>query len=171
MLKEIFEKGMTFNEFSSLDDSKHKTEMIEYSNIGNIDKILKNEIVELNKNIKILLFGEIACPDCVINSSAIEKMCLLNCKIEYKIVRRDGYEDIIKKYGDQEKAYIPTVIVMDEEYNMIGTFVERPIIIKELANETDQVKRILTMKEYKKGKYVDETIKDILKIIQKNIIV
>ena len=75
---------------------------------------------------------------------------------------REGNEDTIKVYGDKDKPYIPTFVIMDEKYNVLGNFIERPILIKELAKETDQVKRILMMKNYRKGEYLDETIRDIL---------
>jgi len=165
MLKTLFEQGTKFENFMNLENGKHKDVMKRFSSIDEISKELKNEILKIEKKIKILVFCEIWCPDCVINVSALEKLHLVNNKVEFMIVGREGNEDTMKIYGDKDKPYIPTFIIMDEEYNVLGNFIERPISIKKLVDETDQVKRILRMKNYRKGEYIDETIRDILKKI------
>ncbi|MGB3365922.1 MAG: thioredoxin family protein [Acidaminobacteraceae bacterium] len=165
MLKTLFEQGMTFEDFMNLENGKHKDIMKSFSSIDAISKELKDQILKVEKKIKILVFGEVLCPDCVINVSALEKLHLVNNKVEFMIVGRDGNEDTIKIYGDKDKSYIPTFVIMDEEYNVLGNFIERPISIKKLSDEKDQVKRILMMKNYRKGEYIDETIWEILKKI------
>jgi len=162
MLKTLFEDGMKFGDFMNLENGKHKDAMKGFSSIDAISKELKDEILKVEKKIKILVFSEVWCPDCVINVSALEKLHLINNKVEFKIVGREGNEDTMKVYGDKDKSYIPTFVIMDDNYNVLGNFIERPISIKKVAAETDQVKRILMMKNYRKGEYIDETIRDIL---------
>lgn len=168
MLKTLYEQGMAFDKFMELDDGKHINDFKRFSSIESSSNELIEAIKKVQIKIKILVFGEIWCPDCVINISALEKIHLVNDKIEFSIVERKGNEDTIKIYGDKDKAYIPTFVIMDDSYNVIGNFIERPTVIKDLETELDQVKRILMMKNYRKGDYIDETICDILKKIEQN---
>lgn len=165
MLKKIYTKANKFKEFIEGDEAKHKDKMIKYSNVLTIDEQLREEITSLSIKTKILVFGELWCPDCTLNISALEIMNKLNNKIEFKIIEREGYEDTIKEITNSDTIKIPTIIVMDKHYNVKGLFIERPKEILELENETDQIKRIVKMREYRNGLYIGETIKEIIEII------
>ena len=165
MLKTLFEQGMTFGDFINLGNGIHKDDMISLSSIDELSEELKGEILKIKSIIKILVFGDITCPDCVINISALGKLHAINNKFEFMIVGKEGNEDTMKIYGDKDKSYIPLFVIMDQDYNILGNFIERPTFIKNLKDEDDQVKRILTMRNYRKGQYINETIKDIIEKI------
>lgn len=164
MLRDIYNKGVAFDEFILSDGSSQKQAMQDFVAGTKLDENISDLIISIDKKIKIIVFGEVWCPDCVINISALEIINKVNSDIEFKVLPREGHEAFIKEQINSEKAYIPTFIIMDEEYNKLGVFIERPEVIKELEDSGDQVKRIVMMKAYRKGDHIIDTIQDVVKI-------
>ncbi len=161
----LFENGMSFEEFINLDHNSYREKILEIYNSININKELKNKIKNINRKINILICAEMWCPDCIINVPVIEKIRQLNKNIKISIVEKDGNEEFFKKYSYEESVKIPTFVFYDEEFDEIGSFIERPSYIKEVQNSNNQPLKIVTMRKYKKGEYVEETLKDIMNII------
>ncbi|BEP30168.1 thioredoxin family protein [Helicovermis profundi] len=169
MIKKLYNKGIKFEKFILNDESKHKEIMLKFSDNSSIDEGLKNEIELLNIKTKILVFGELWCPDCTVNISALQILSKFNKKIEFRILPRNGFENDIKELTGLDEVKIPTIIVMNNTYKIKGQFIERPQEILELENEENQVKRIVNMKEYRNGLYIGETIKEIIEIIKRDL--
>lgn len=160
--KKMFHSGISFQDFVNMDEDSYKEKTLEvYNSIDFSDEFVER-IKSIDKNIKVLICAEIWCPDCMINVPVIEKMRSMNKKIEVSIVSREGNEEFFKKFSNDENVKIPTFIFYDEEFKLLGTFIERPRIVKEVYKTGNQTNIIVTMRKYRKGEYIDETLKDIL---------
>jgi alkyl hydroperoxide reductase subunit AhpF len=164
-IRKLYENGMSFEEFISSDDKSYKEKILEIYNNIKIDGEMLQRIKSIDKKINILAFAEIWCPDCVLNVPALKKICDLNTNVNMKILPREGNEEYLEDYKVNGKAKIPTFIFMDKEFNVLGSFIEIPDVIKEIVAKGNQVDIIVAKRKYRKGEFTNETIKDILKKI------
>ncbi|SHJ89453.1 thioredoxin family protein [Paramaledivibacter caminithermalis] len=164
-IKKLYEKGITFEQFMSQDDGTYREKILEIYNNIEIDNTLLDKIKSIHKEINVLVFAEIWCPDCVINLPALRKICDINKAVNMKIVPREGNEQYLEEYKIDGKAKIPTFIFMDDDFKPIGTFIEIPRVIGEIVGKGNQVDIIVAKRKYRKGEFTKDTIKDILKII------
>jgi len=165
-LRDLFKNGISFTEMLNKSDEPYRNKCEEIINNVKVDENILNNIKSITKQINILAFAEIWCPDCQINLPAIDAISKNNNNIQFKIVPRDGNESYLEKHKVDGKAKIPTFIIMDENFNEIGAFIEIPSIVKDVINRGNQVELIVTKREYRNGKYVSNTIEDILDIIK-----
>lgn len=162
---ELFEAGISFQDFVNLDEDSYKENTLYvYRNINITDSMVRR-IENIDKKINVLICAEIWCPDCMINVPVIEKMKQINDNINLSIVGKDNSKNFFNKYTPDEVVKIPTFVFFDESFNEIGSFVERPNYIKEKQNDENEALKLVTMRKYKKGEYTNETLKDILHII------
>lgn len=168
-MQNFFEKGIEYKAFFDGADDKYKLSM---ENILKYDSISEDtffKIKEINKELKFLVIGEAWCPDCTINISVLECIKRINNNIEYKIISKNQAEsgNEFQKYYVDNKLKIPTILLLNSNYEAIDSFIEKPQIMKEvdLLNEENQVERIVKTKNYRKGKYIEETMKEILNMI------
>lgn len=164
-IKKLYNSGITFEEFILQDGGSYKDKIMEIYNNIQIDDNLLKKINSIDKEINVLVFAEIWCPDCVINLPALKKICDLNKSIKIKIVPREGNEEYLEDYKIDDKPKIPTFLFMDAKFNILGAFIEIAQIIKEIVTRGNQVDIIVAKRKYRKGEFTNETIKDILKII------
>ncbi|MBS4536837.1 thioredoxin family protein [Clostridium sp. D2Q-11] len=164
-LFEIFNDGISFEEFVNNDGDTYKEKTIEIYKSIEFSEELINRIKNINKKINILACAEIWCPDCMINVPVLRKMKDYNENIDIAIVPKEGYEEVFKKHSVAGGIRIPTFVIYDEEFNELGSFVEYPKEIKNIVNSGNQPKIIVAKRKYRKGEYAEETLKDILNII------
>lgn len=161
----IYKSAIDFHQFISGDDELYKDKILEIYNNINIDDELIQKIELIDRKINILVFAEIWCPDCVINIPALKKICDINDNVSMKIASKEDNEEFLVEYKIAGKIKIPTFLIMDNEFKVIGSFIEIPQKMKEIVANGDQVDIIVAKRKYKKGEYTSETIKDILKQI------
>ncbi|RKD33736.1 thioredoxin family protein [Thermohalobacter berrensis] len=161
----LYDTGVSFDEFVNRDNDTYKEKTLEILNSINFTEEQIEKIKSIDKNIKVLICGEIWCPDCMINIPVVEKMRKYNDKIELSIVPRDGNEEYFIKYAPCEKVKIPTFVFYDEDFNELGSFVEHPKKIKDIVSNGNQANIIVAKRKYKKGEYAQETLRDILEIL------
>lgn len=161
----LFKMGISFYDFVNKDDDSYKEKTLEVYNNINFSEELLGRVKSIDKKINILICAETWCPDCMINVPVVEKMRDLNKHIHISIVGKEENVDFFKKYSLNEIIKIPTFLFFDEKFNLLGSFIERPQYVKEVANSGNQPAVIVTMRKYRKGEYTEETLKDILKII------
>jgi thiol-disulfide isomerase/thioredoxin len=165
-LRELFKSGISFIELLNKSDEPYRNKCEEIINSIKIDEGVLNKIKSITKKVKILAFAELWCPDCQINLPAVNAMTENNNIIEFKIVPREGNENFIEKYKLDGKVKIPTLIIMDEDFNEIGSFIEVPQIVRDVVNRGNQVEIIVAKREYRNGKYITNTIEEVLDIIK-----
>lgn len=164
-MKALFNKGISFVKFVNQDEDIHKDKTLDiYNNIKMTENIIE-AIKQINIDVNIIAFAEIWCPDCMINVPPLEKMCELNDKINLTILPREGNEEYLEEYKIAGKAKIPTFILLDKDFNKMGYFIEKPSIVKNVEDNGSQADIIVTKRKYRKGEYTEDTIKEIIKII------
>lgn len=164
-IKELYFTGVTFDEFISVDNGSYREKALDIYNSITIDNQLLDNIKSIDKKIYVMVFAEIWCPDCIINLPALKKISDINQNIQFRILPREGYEDYMEDFKINGKAKIPTFIFMDQDFNILGSFIEIPDIIKEILSKGSQVDIMVAKRKYKKGEFCIETIQDIIKKI------
>lgn len=130
-----------------------------------VNEAAVKEITLLTDEVQILVFSEPWCMDCVINLTVLELMAEHSPRLTVKILGRDGHENLISAHNSERKAYIPTFLVFVNE-KLTGIFIERPEALKQRILDGNQVDRIVSMKDYKEGKYADATAEELLEYIK-----
>lgn len=164
--QELFEKGISFDEFVNRDSNSYREKTLEIFSGIKFEENNINRIKNIDKNINILICAEIWCPDCMINVPVVEKLRQINENIHISIVDKGGNEDYFRSFNNEGILKIPTFIFYDKNYNVLGSFIERPKFVKEVYNRGNQPEIIVTMRKYKKGEYTEETLKDIFNILR-----
>ncbi|SNS38149.1 Thioredoxin [Anaerovirgula multivorans] len=165
--RELFEVGSCFEAFLNKDQDINREKTLEIYNSITLEEELVHRIKEIGAVIKILVFAEIWCPDCVINVPALQKIKEINPNIEFRILPREGNEIYMEPYKVGGKTKIPTFIVLDNDYKEKGAFLEIPKTLKEVVGKGNQVEIIVAKRKYKKGEYISSTIEEILDIINR----
>ncbi|ADD03263.1 conserved hypothetical protein [Thermoanaerobacter italicus Ab9] len=161
-MKELFEKGITFEEFV-----KESEENIAKRIKDRYEKtVLDEDLIEKIKfkdEVNILAFAESWCPDSQVNVPIVAKIASYNKNFKLRILKREGNEEYMKPYYIDGKAKIPTFVFMDKDFKEIGHWIERPGIVKELAKSGEEDWR----RDYLKGKYDKNIIEEIVNILSR----
>lgn len=106
----------------------------------------------------LLAAGEMWCPDCQINLAVMDHLQRLNPFIGLSIISKSRAEDALKQRLALERISIPFVLVLDQDFQQVGCFVERPDAV---AQGGDALKP-----GYRAGLYLESTVLDLLTIIE-----
>jgi alkyl hydroperoxide reductase subunit AhpF len=166
ILKELFETGYDFEQEFNQSDISHREKAKEYRENMQISEEIINKVKSIEKEINILGFSELWCPDCQINLTVIDYLTKLNPNIKLKLQSREGHEEIIKQHSDDGRVKIPIFIYLDSNFEKIGSFIELPTNVRSVENGDDQVEKIKTKKAYRKGNYMEQTIIDFLDMLE-----
>lgn len=166
-MKNIFMSGTDFETFESQAEKDVKDKMQGMFDKG-ISEELKLKISNINKPIHIAAISELWCPDCVINDVALMHLHANNKSINIRVFDRSAFqlEEVMTAMASIDHK-IPTFIVMNEMFEVMGIFSERPEFVVNVQSSDDQVQKITTMKKYRNGEYVEESIKDLLAMMLK----
>ncbi|WP_026478149.1 thioredoxin family protein [Alkaliphilus transvaalensis] len=162
---ELIGLSCTFAEFIDQDQDINREKTLEIYKGIEVDEDLLNKIKSINRPVHILAFAEIWCPDCIINVPAVQKISDINPQINVYILPREGYEEHLSNYKLAGKVKIPTFIVLDENFEELGAFIETPTLLRNLVAKGNQVEIIVAKRKYRKGEYIKDTIKEITNII------
>lgn len=149
----------TFQDYLKFSDNE------EYSQkqLKIIDKITLSEETEkavksINKEIKILCFAQVYCPDCRAIVPFMKKFSELNSNIKVNYLPREGNEELLKKLTETVK--IPT-LVYEKENNMSVFLLEFPNVVQKAMKENpenyDEIKY-----NFRTGKYNQEIEKELV---------
>jgi hypothetical protein len=158
-LENLFEHGVPFDKFLQTADADQRKQILDWLDSNDFSWINPEQIPPASR--RILFFGELWCPDCVINAVALAGMMKQVRTLEVRVQPRDGNETVIQNLGDGIKAKIPTIVPLDDQSMPMGVFIERPNIIRELDQSEDQLRRIVMMRDYRSGKYIQHTAREI----------
>ena len=127
---------------------------------------LSDEIIEYVENISetvnFLVTGEIWCPDFQINISILKIFCDLNPNFNLSVITMGrGKKYLSQLLGiEKDELKYPTVAVLDADFELVGTFFERPQSV--LACDFEEIKR-----PYYKGEYLNDSVLDFVEILKK----
>lgn len=130
-----------------------------------VSEQMMDEISAITDDVKILVFSEPWCPDCVINLTVLELLAEHSENMTVRVVGRDGNEALISSFNTERKAYIPTFLVFVNE-KLTGVFIEQPDLLKQRMLDGSQKDRIVCMQDYRAGKYADATAEELLEYIR-----
>ncbi len=159
-LENLFEHGLSFDKFLQTADANQRKTILDLLDRTDFSWLEAPEVP-----VRILYFGEMWCPDCLINAVALAGMIKEIKAIEVRVQPRDGNEEIIIGLGDGVKAKIPTIVLLDDNGEAAGVFVERPKRIRDLEQSEDRLKRIVMMKEYRAGLYIEDTVRELMAML------
>lgn len=166
MLRKLYEEGHDFNTFMNADGGQHVDKVLNFLQLSSdaITDELREKILSI-QSAKFVVFGEVWCPDCMINIAVLEAIHRLNSSVSYTVVPREGYEASLKSLTPDGTAKIPTFISVDDEWNAKGLFLEKPRIVREVEAGEDQVKRIVVKRDYRNGKYILDAMEEIIELL------
>lgn len=157
--EELFDCGVNYETYVGSGTKEERARIPKNYSRVNFDTSLSEEIAGISKKVNFLCVGEIWCPDCQLNLTVIKKMCELNTNFEISVITRGRGQKFLSEALGLEEVKIPTVVILDENYEKIGVFLEQPKAVKGSENY-EEIKL-----DYLKGKYLSDTAEDILKVI------
>ncbi|SCZ06059.1 thioredoxin family protein [Alkaliphilus peptidifermentans] len=163
---ELMNNGCSFEEFIDQDKDINREKTVEIYEGIQLDENLKDRIKSIHKPFNVLVFAEIWCPDCMINVPALQKIKDINPNIHFSILPRDGNEEYLSQYKVGGKVKIPTFLILNEEFKVLGAFIETPKAVKDVVDKGNQVEIIIAKRKYRKGEYVKDTIEEILQYLE-----
>ena len=128
-----------------------------------IDKIelsaeTEKTVKSINKEIKILCFAQVYCPDCRAIVPFIKKFSDLNSNIKIDYLPREGHEDLLKKLTDTVK--IPTLVSQKEDKLSVFLLEFPNIVQKEMKENPENYDEIKY--NFRIGKYNKEIEKELI---------
>lgn len=123
--KELWESGLTFNEYIAQMDVYQK-EMRQRINDVYITSAEFDRLKNLEKTTKLLVLTEAWCKDSLMNLPIIIKIAEASPKIELRIFDRSKFANLTSFFKDQGLENIPLCWIMNEDFSKRGYWIERP---------------------------------------------
>ncbi|MDD1966052.1 thioredoxin family protein [Pseudomonas putida] len=162
--KDLFEYGEHFESFvargfpaeiAAIRDMQHKLAEQQAISLASQQRLLA-----VQATFHLLVVGEMWCPDCQINIAVMDYLQRGKANIDLAIISKGRAENELKQRLDLERISIPLVLVLDEQFEPVGRFVESPQVVIEGG---DAVKA-----DYRAGKYLESTLQDFLAIFEES---
>ncbi|WP_018592178.1 thioredoxin family protein [Terrisporobacter glycolicus] len=161
-LKELYQVGCSFETSVGEGSKSERARISKNSSRIVLNDELTNNIMSFDKEIKFLVAGEIWCPDYQLNGSVIKRFIDLNTNFNMSVITMARGKKFLEPILDIENAKYPLIVVLDKDFNILGSFQERPEIVKNSKN-FDEIKL-----NYYKGQYLTNSANDIWNIIKNN---
>lgn len=117
---------------------------------------LQKKLATINTDVKLLIVGEMWCPDCQLNIAAIEQLTLLQPKIQCVIISKEQAENNLLSALSLNSIKIPLVLILDRDYQNQAMFIERSDSVLKHENFS-QIKA-----SYFAGDYLLDTMVEII---------
>ncbi len=162
MNQSIFQSGMSFDDYVTKMEPAHKEGFRKSYDQVRLSEEDKKDLARLHCCFYVLAFTEAWCGDCRINLPVVAKMADMSKNLDLRCFSRDEHRELAKAYNIER---IPTFILMNERYEEIARWVERPAAVAEaLANGNEEEKRFVRV-AYNQGRYQPDTIDEILDLL------
>lgn len=160
--QELFAIGECFDAFVSnglpAEITAVKTVQDRLNSAGTISAATLHRLQSVERRYHLLVAGEMWCPDCQLNVTALNHLQHLQPHIDIAIISKARAEHALRERLGLERILIPLVAVLDEQFEPIGHFVERP---QDVIAGGEAVKA-----GYRAGQYLDSTLSDLLTLIE-----
>ncbi|MEE9101787.1 MULTISPECIES: thioredoxin family protein [Pseudomonas] len=123
-----------------------------------ISAATRQRLQAVSRRYHLLVAGEMWCPDCQINVTVMDFLQRAQPRIDLTVITKGRAEDDLRERLALERIPIPVVAVLDERFELVGRFVERPQVV--IAGG-DALKP-----DYRAGQYLEDTLTDLLDIIE-----
>lgn len=123
-----------------------------------ISKENLENIKSLNKEIRLLLFAEVYCPDCRVFVPIVEKMREINPNLKIEIIKRKGNEELMGKY---KVTRIPSLIKIEDGKSEV-VYEEFPENVKIKIKSCDVEEKYQLIKRYRTGEFNQDIEKELI---------
>lgn len=106
----------------------------------------------------LLVAGEMWCPDCQINVTAMDYLQRNQPNIQLGVITKGRAENELKQRLDLERISIPFVLVLNDQFQPVGRFIEQPRAVIDGGNAVKP--------DYRAGEYLESTVQDFLDIFE-----
>lgn len=160
-IKELFEVGTTFETAIGQGTKSERARIPKnYSRINFSDDII-NALTSFDKEINFLVAGEIWCPDFQLNATVLKKFTELNNNFDMSIISMGRCKKFVFPILGVDNMKFPVILVLDKEFNVLGTFEERPKVVRAVSNFED------IKLDYYKGRYLIDSAYEFIDIMNK----
>lgn len=160
-IKELFEVGTTFETAIGQGTKSERARIPKnYSRINFSDDII-NALTSFDKEINFLVAGEIWCPDFQLNATVLKKFTELNSNFDMSIISMGRCKKFVFPILGVDNMKFPVILVLDKEFNVLGTFEERPKVVRAVSNFED------IKLDYYKGRYLIDSAYEFIDIMNK----
>ncbi|WP_315809841.1 thioredoxin family protein [Pseudomonas sp. C9-3] len=126
---------------------------------GSISAETLRRIQAIEGHYRLLIAGEMWCPDCQINVTVMDHLQRLQPRVELAVITKGRAEDDLRERMALDRILIPVVLVLDGNFQPVGRFIERPL---EVMAGGDALKPA-----YRAGEYLESTLRDLLDLFEK----
>ena len=126
---------------------------------GSISAETLRRIQAIEGHYRLLIAGEMWCPDCQINVTVMDHLQRLQPRVELAVITKGRAEDDLRERMALDRILIPVVLVLDGNFQPVGRFIERPL---EVVAGGDALKPA-----YRAGEYLESTLRDLLDLFEK----
>lgn len=126
---------------------------------GSISAETLRRIQAIEGHYRLLIAGEMWCPDCQINVTVMDHLQRLQPRVELAVITKGRAEDDLRERMALDRILIPVVLVLDGNFQPMGRFIERPL---EVVAGGDALKPA-----YRAGEYLESTLRDLLDLFEK----
>lgn len=125
---------------------------------GGLGDAMRQRLEAVRGRYHLLVVGEMWCPDCQINVTVLDHLQRLQPRIDLAVITKGRAEDDLRERLGLERISIPLVVVLDEHFQPVGGFVERP---QEVIAGGEALKPA-----YRAGAFLQSTARDFLAIFE-----
>lgn len=158
--KELFEVGQTFENYIEVATQSERERIPKnYSRIE-LPVDLINEVQEVQDQVYILASGEMWCPDCQLNITVAKKLTEINDNIKLSIISMGRGRKYLMPLLNLDEFKIPTMVILDKNFNQLGLFLEQPKNAKKLEENAENELF------YLKGNFLTDTARELVQLIK-----
>ena len=160
-IKDLYEVGESFESCVGSGSKSERARIPKNTSRINLSEELINKIATYPNKVNCLVSGEIWCPDFQLNISVLKKFIDINDNFDISVITMGRGKKFMSGALNIEKENFkgPTIAFLDENYEIIGIFEERPKSVLKFENFED------VKIDYYKGKYLSDTVNDYLDIL------
>lgn len=160
-IKDLYEVGESFESCVGSGSKSERARIPKNTSRINLSEELINKIATYPNKVNCLVSGEIWCPDFQLNISVLKKFVDINDNFDISVITMGRGKKFMSEALsiEKEKFKGPTIAFLDENYEIIGIFEERPKSVLKFENFED------VKIDYYKGKYLSHTVNDYLDIL------
>ena len=137
--REQFESGMTYDAYKA-QMTRNQERFVENEKKIKFDPADLEAFKKLPKPVKVLVIAEDWCGDVIANVPIIGRLAQESGKLDVRVVLRDQSNLIDSYLNKGQFKSIPVIIFLDENFNELGAFFERPESVT--AKRAEQRKQI-----------------------------
>jgi len=123
--REQFEQGMTYDAYKA-QMTRNQERFEENEKKLKIESADLEAFKKLPKSLKVLVIAEDWCGDVIANVPIVGRLAKESGKLDVRVVLRDQSNLIDSYLNKGQFKSIPVVVFLDENFNELGAFYERP---------------------------------------------